>query len=276
MKIKEYPQTTLLTNSDAFIIDGADGTKHVLAPDAALALAGGISPEMHAKIYRGKNLGEEVTGEQKYAIRSGLFTDLFVGDYWTINDVNWRIADIDYWYMTGQTTFAYHHLVIIPDTSLYTRYMNNEGTTEGGYVGSNMYITGLDPAKEQIESAFGTMVLEHDEFLVNSVKDGMSTGIVLKKSKVEIPTENMMFGTKITSVMSDGSSSFMGTDIDFKQLALFDIAPRHIITNDNKGYWLRDVATSQTFSVITPFGYAATSVAYASMGVRPVFCIGII
>lgn len=38
----------------------------------------------HNSIYRGKYLGSSVTAEQYLAISTGAFTDLYIGDYWTI------------------------------------------------------------------------------------------------------------------------------------------------------------------------------------------------
>ncbi len=106
MKFKEYPNTTSLTDSDAFVIDGDGGTKYILTKDAAVAFAGSISPEAHSRIFRGKNLGTSVTAAQKAAIQDGTFKDLFLGDYWVIGGVNWRIVDMDYWYKAIRILFV--------------------------------------------------------------------------------------------------------------------------------------------------------------------------
>ena len=65
-----------------------DSVRNVLADGAAA----------HNCIYRGKNLGTSVTAEQYAAISSGKFTDLYIGDYWVINGVTYRIAAFDYYY----------------------------------------------------------------------------------------------------------------------------------------------------------------------------------
>ena len=109
MKFKEYPNATTLADSDALIVDADGGTKYILTKDAAVALVGSISPEAHSRIFRGKNLGTSVTAAQKAAIQDGTFKDLFLGDYWVINDVTWRIVDMDYWYNTGSTALTTHH-----------------------------------------------------------------------------------------------------------------------------------------------------------------------
>lgn len=77
----------------------------------------------HNAIYRGKYLGDTVTAEQAAAIADGSFEDLFIGDYWTMGGVNYRIADFDYWYRIGfpeASRVEKHHAVIVPDTAIAT------------------------------------------------------------------------------------------------------------------------------------------------------------
>ena len=267
MKFKEYPNSTSLSDTDAFIIDGADGTKHILTPDAAAALVGSISPQAHSRIFRGKNLGSTVTDEQKAAIKDGSFKDLFLGDYWVINKVTWRIVDMDYWYNTGSTALTTHHLVIMPDSCLYMDPMNSDFTTEGGYVGTEKYTTNLAQAKTTISEIFGDLVLTHKEYLSNAVTDGVVTGMAFKDSTVELPSEIMMYGTNIISPINGETGTFCKT-----QLALFDVAPRFITNREY--YWLRDVVSSDGFAFVYPDGTAYWSNASAGRGVRPYFCIG--
>ena len=276
MKFKEYPNSTSLSDTDAFIIDGADGTKHILTPDAAAALVGSISPQAHSRIFRGKNLGSTVTDEQKAAIRDGSFKDLFLGDYWVINNVTWRIVDMDYWYNTYTADYEYfksHHLVIMPDTCLGYATMKDDGTTTGGYVGSDMYKTGLSSAKTTITNAFGNLVLTHGEYLVNAVSNGKPSGAALKASTVEIPSEIMMYGTNIYSPGNDGTTVPALYTYCKTQLALFDVAPRYIVVEDDY-YWLRDVVSSGCFAFVNTDGFACWFNADNGVGVRPYFCIG--
>ena len=93
----------------------------------------------HNSIYRGKYLGSAVTSAQWTAIKNGTFDDLFVGDYWTIGGVNWRIAGFNYWYNTGDTNCTKNHAVIVPDSNLASCAMNSTNITTGAYVGSDFY-----------------------------------------------------------------------------------------------------------------------------------------
>ena len=92
----------------------------------------------HNSIYRGRYLGDEVTADQYVAIAAGTFNDMYIGDYWTINGVNWRIAHFDYWLHCGDTETTTHHVVVVPDTILYSAKMNETNVTTGGYMHSLM------------------------------------------------------------------------------------------------------------------------------------------
>lgn len=230
------------------------------------------SPEFHKTIFRGKYLGDTVTDEQIAAVRNGSFRDLFIGDYWTINGVSWRIVDMDYWYNTGTEAFTKHHLVIMPDKILYSGMMNNEYTTDGGYIGSKMYTENLEQAKTTIISAFGNIVLTHKEYLSNAVENGVVTSVVNTDSYVELPSEIMMYGTNIFSPTNNGTNVFDGSTFCKSQLALFAIAPGFITIRTY--YWLRDVVSDDSFAGVANSGRAYWSGAKFEGGVRPVFSIG--
>lgn len=275
-KMTDYTAATRFDSGDILIKDGSGGTKKILAADAASEFAGLVSAINHRNIFRGKNLGTSVTPAQKTAIQNGSFDDLFIGDYWVINDVNWRIVDMDYWYNTytaDYQPFTTHHLVIMPDTCLYYKKMNDDPTTVGGYVGSKMYTTGLTLAKSIITNAFGRMVLTHGEYLVNAITDGKPSGATLKASTVEIPSEIMMYGTNICSPGNDGVTIPALYTYCKTQLALFDIDPQFIIVPDDY-YWLRDVVSSGFFAFVNDYGGAYYDNASNDTGVRPVFSIG--
>lgn len=148
------------------------------------------SAGLHNALYRGKYLGDSLTAEQSAAIRSGKFTDLWVGDYWTIAGVNYRIADFDYFLRSGDTECTQHHAVIVPDTALYSAAMNPTNVTTGGYVGSEMYTKNLAQAKATIKAAFGAdHILMHREYLCNAVSNGRPSGGAWFDSDIELMSE---------------------------------------------------------------------------------------
>ena len=227
----------------------------------------------HNSIYRGKNLGTTVTEEQWEAISSGTFTDLYIGDYWVIGGVNWRIAAFDYYLNCGDTSFTKHHAVIVPDTCLYSAQMNTTNVTTGAYKGSAMYTANLTQAKSTINSAFGSShVLSHRIYLSNATSNGRASAGEWTDSTVDLMCEHMVYGSGIFSPVSDGSNVPNNYRVEKGQLPLFALEPSRICNRDT--WWLRDVITAAYFADVSGAGHADFNAASVSYGVRPAFCIG--
>ena len=227
----------------------------------------------HNSIYRGKNLGTTVTEEQWEAISSGTFTDLYIGDYWVIGGVNWRIAAFDYYLNCGDTSFTKHHAVIVPDTCLYSAQMNTTNVTTGAYKGSAMYTANLTQAKSTINSAFGSShVLSHRIYLSNATSNGRASAGEWTDSTVDLMCEHMVYGSGIFSPVSDGSNVPNNYRVEKGQLPLFALEPSRICNRDT--WWLRDVITAAGFASVNGNGVASSYDASISRGVRPAFCIG--
>lgn len=235
----------------------------------------------HNAIYRGKSLGSTVTTAQYAAIKAGTFDDLYIGDYWTIGDVNYRIAAFDYYLNCGDTNCTTHHVVIVPDTCLYNAQMHNTSsggwesgaanTTAGGYVGSDMYKSNLERAKTTIKSAFSGHVLKHRIYLTNAVANGRASGGAWCDSEVDLMCEQMVYGSGIFSPVSDGSNVPANYRVEKSQLPLFQHEPSRICNRAT--WWLRDVITASRFALVGNGGYAGSGSASDSLGVRPAFCI---
>lgn len=237
-----------------------DSVRNVLADGAAA----------HNCIYRGKNLGTSVTAEQYAAISSGKFTDLYIGDYWVINGVTYRIAAFDYYYNCGDTNFTKHHVVIVPDTSLYKAQMNTSNVTTGGYTGSAMYKSNLAQAKTTIKAAFGsTHVLTKRELLTNAVNGNTPSGWAWFDSDVELMNEVQAYGSVAWGAHDGNGYNVASGDGQFP-LFMFDRTKLH----NREDYWLRDVASATDFSHVGRGGNATNNHASNSIGVRPAFCIG--
>ena len=225
----------------------------------------------HNSIYRGKYLGDTYTAGQKAAIDAGTFEDLYIGDYWTIGGVNYRIAAFNYYYNTGDTELTDNHATIVPDSSLYNHVMNDTNTTGGGYTGSKMYTEGLDSAKSTIESAFGSAnIVSHRKSFSNAVTNGQASGSAWATSKVELMTEFMVFGGIVVGRSVPGTTNRQ-VGVEKSQLPLFSLRPD--IKNINTTYWLRDIVSSTGFAVVTATGFASYVLASNSRGVRPAFSI---
>lgn len=237
-----------------------DSVRNVLADGAAA----------HNCIYRGKNLGTSVTAEQYAAISSGKFTDLYIGDYWVINGVTYRIAAFDYYYNCGDTNFTKHHVVIVPDTSLYKAQMNTSNVTTGGYTGSAMYKSNLAQAKTTIKAAFGSAhVLTKRELLTNAVNGNTPSGWAWFDSDVELMNEVQAYGSVAWGAHDGNGYNVASGDGQFP-LFMFDRTKLH----NREDYWLRDVSSAPSFSNVGDDGNANGGIASLSFGVRPAFCIG--
>ncbi len=285
--------TAFTTPTDSCLIPIHDGTglkKITFANFRAKAVEGTeakIAPLLfnnagaHNAIYRGKSLGSTVTTAQYAVIKAGTFDDLYIGDYWTIGGVNYRIAAFDYYLNSGDTSCTTHHVVIVPDTCLYNAQMHNtssggyEGgaanTTAGGYVGSDMYKSNLEQAKTTIKSAFSGHVLKHRIYLTNAVANGRASGGAWCDSEVDLMCEQMVYGSGIFSPVSDGSNVPANYRVEKSQLPLFQHEPSRICNRAT--WWLRDVITASAFASVALDGLALYSDASNSYGVRPAFCI---
>lgn len=225
----------------------------------------------HNAVYRGKALGGSVSEEQYAAIKAGTFDDLYIGDYWTIGDINYRIAAFDYFLNNGDTECTDHHAVIVPDTCLYKAQMNSSDTTTGGYIGSAMYNRNLKQAKTTIKNAFSDHILKHRIYLTNAVANGRASGGAFCDSEVDLMCEHMVYGSGIYSPVSDGTNVPTNYRMEKSQLPLFQHEPSRIC--NRTAWWLRDVIDGICFATVIGNGNAGAGNAAASHGVRPYFCI---
>lgn len=279
--------TALQTVEDSymlFIHDGS-GLKKVTAENLKKDLADLIAANKaildkvtasgagaHNSVYRGANLGTSVTSAQWAAIQAGTFDDMYIGDYWVIGGVTYRIAAFDYYLRAGDTDMTTHHVTLVPDVPMYTHVMNDTNVTTGGYVGSKMYTSGLTQAKNTINTAFGsTHVLTHRQYLSNAVTNGRPSGGSWYDSTVELMTEQNVYGGKIFGVGNDGSSVPSLFTVDKSQYPLFAFRP-DLISN-RQTFWLRDVVSAAAFANVGSYGDAGYNVASDVNGVRPAFSI---
>ena len=215
-------------------------------------------PQMHRNIFRGKYLGAEVTSGQSAAITDGSFDDIYVGDYWTINNITYRVADMDRYLGTGDIPLTAHHLVIVPDESMYNV---NASRINDLYINSPLRTTGLADARTTINAAFPGMVLTYRNHF---------EGSNFTNADVEVMSQLLLLGCLVQP-----QSSNLPHRLDISQLALFALAPEYI--RNAGGYWLRDPDTRANtyFVYINSNGILADDDGAANQhGVRPYFLIG--
>lgn len=266
----DLTRASALKDSDIIAVHDGNGLKSVTIEQLHAYTTNNAGS--HNSVYRGKFLGEFVTSEQYDRIEKGTFEDLYIGDYWTIDGVNYRIAGFDYYYRCGDTDFNQHHAVIVPDVPLYTHKMNDTNTTNGGYVGSKMYKEGLEQAKRTIKSAFPNHVATHRIYLTNAVSNGRPSGGSWFDSEVDLMSECMVYGGHQFSPMNDGTNIPANYTIERGQLPLFHLAPS-FISNRATLCWLRDVVSATFFALVEDSGVTNYTDASINGGVRPAFCI---
>lgn len=287
--IPSLPEAGKVLKTDQIILQGSTKTQRCalrklltdlrvanpdMNPDDVLGMISPNNAGAHNSIYRGKNLGTRVTEAQWAEIKAGTFRDLFIGDYWTINGVNWRTAAFDYYYNAGNPVCTVHHVVVLPDENMYAYVMNDTNTTEGGYAGSKMHKEGLNQAKNAINAAFGeSHILKHRQYLCNAVTSGKPSGGAWYDSTVELMTEQNVYGSRIFGVGNSGESVPDLKTIDKIQFPLFALRPDMIPSTPEVWTRLRDVVSSTSFAYTTVGGVATYSPASTLIGVRPSFSI---
>lgn len=269
-KANELAATSNISDSSILMVHDGTGLKRITFEDVKRAM---VYPNAgsHNSIYRGKYLGNSVSTAQYSAIRNGTFEDLFIGDYWTIGDIDYRIAAFDYYFNTGDTPCKVHHIVIVPDQCLYNSNMNDSSTTTGGYVGSKLYRNGLNDAKLTIENAFSNHILSIRLYLSNSMVNGKVSSRAWFDSKVNLLSEVMVYSSVSFSPMGDGMNNILNHKVEKSQLPLF--ALNHNCISNNNSWWLRDVTSSSEFANIYYMGNSNSTIANLQLGIRPYFCI---
>lgn len=240
---------------------GANGNTYsqLLENDACTVPAEALAVPGRVGVSVSGTLGETITAEQLATIRDGSFKDLYVGDYWEKDGVKYRIADINYWKNVGypeSEEVQKPHILIVPDTTLGSGQMNANNSTSGGYRNSTMKATHLNNIAKALPDTFKNILISHRMF---------SDGTWITTS-VDLMNEVMVHGTYICTDNNSRQTS------DTQQLSLFRLCPE--LKSIGQNYWLRNVAGSQTYTLISQYGDASTDAATSTYGVRPVFAVG--
>ena len=271
------------TNNDFLMTFNGGSESKTRLRDAFYGLVPDGAPT-HANIFRGQSLGA-LNATHIANIQNGTFHDMFIGDYFTVNDSNYVIADINYKKGHGDTTHLGNHLVLMPQNwsktptqtlapdGKTTNYMNDTDTTAGGFAGSKLYKTYLPQIQQKLEADFGSHLLNFREIISTHVDDsGAPDRAEWRDTKVMIPCETMVYGTMVNGNNKKGLWYNVGDDAS--QLALMRLNSeernfhRQII-------WLRDIHSASEFADADLNGSASWSVSSSPWaGVRAFFLIG--
>ena len=293
-RIKDLLQTSTIADDTVLVVDGDSGTKNIKFNDLYSLIMNKSSKYnmgdrtiltavnelysdyqnlaarytiadnagAHNSIFRGKSLGSSFTTEMIASVQNGTFKDIFVGDYYTINSVIYRIAGCN---ILDKSIYG-NNLCLVPDNIMGTAKMNNTNTTTGGYSSSVMKSTNLSSATSKITSVFNSShLVSYTDNLTSTVTNGVVTANTSKTCTVELMSESMIFGRNIW-----GTSGYESGRIN-SQLPLFRLAPEYIYIKEN--YWLRNVVNAEKFAKVGSDGFSLNDNASATLGIRPFFFI---
>lgn len=228
----------------------------------------------HNSIYRGKNLGTSVTSVQYDEIDAGTFKDLYIGDYWEINGITYRIAAFDYYINSGDTVLlTTHHIVLVPDKTQTYGVMNNTVSTSTGYVGSDMYKTNLNETKSLIRNSFGSShILTYRNWFSSASSSGIPSSGSWYDTDINLMSEQQVYGSNLFSPTTTPEHGIPKKYTpDKTQFPLFLFEPK--LLSCGTDYYLRDIIDSSHYAYIGYDGNASAGSTNVSRMIRPYFCI---
>ena len=230
---------------------------------------------LHNSIYRGKNLGTAPTDAQYNSIKSGKFTGIWLGDYWSNGGRIYRNGGANYFGQSGDSSVPANHILIIPDSVVLsadgqtTKYMQDTDTVpETGYIGTKMWTNTLpNSALPIFSNIFGSHILSHKELLCNGASNGVATSWAWIDVKINIPNQVMVYGHTPWKQGVHGDGYQTGNRKTL--LPLFAVRP-DLVTSRSGAYWLSDFTSSTNFALVNYTGMADVTVAsHPGRGVRP-------
>ena len=262
------------------------------------------NPYIHNAIPRCKDIQEYFDDGSLYTrISSGTFEDLYIGDYFKAKyngtEKTFRLAGFNtFWINTSTTSYGVidkNHAVVVPDECLKTSSMYTASSSStvvgqisnGGYgksvvhstsIGSITSNAGVGNINLNLYTIFGSHLISSRESLSISVSTsilsgagdglyGASNNCTTYICQAVVMPELEVYGTTLAS------SSYYDNQSNHAQLPLFRLIPwMKNITRDD--WWLRDVASSDSFCMVSRYGNASRATADEVKGIRPRFCIG--
>ena len=300
-------RTIALSGAATGTATGFDGSGNITIPVTALSpsairaqwyAAYPDGAEAHNAMWGGRDITAAFNnGTFSTNVANGTFKDIFPGDYITKQvtiprvladdgttvlfaggtyTVNWVVADCDYWINKGDNpAMTAHHVVIVPQTQIFSARMNATNTTEGGYAGSEMYKKIIPACATGIVNAFGSdHILTFRDGITNSVDISyISSGFpqwmgtpgwfgTWVSVQCNLMSEKMVYGAPICS------AGAMDNTMATRQMSAFRLSER-LINYNRQWWWLRDVVSSAFFAVVYGSGHAGPYNASIVYGVRP-------
>ena len=233
--------------------------------------------QTHNATYRGQSLG---SFNETFAndIDNGTFNNMWVGDYFTINNHIYKIAGFNYKYDHEENTGLANHLIMITDV-LSNQAMNSSDTTAGGFAGTELFKNYFPQIESQLTTDFGSHLLTFKSYLSTSIDgNGAPDDGQWYSLKTCMCNSAMWWGSpSADSNNANGVKFNLGDETE--QLPIMKLHKVEQESGENI-VWLRDVCDSKSFVAANPDGASDTYAANSStesindIGVRAFFLIG--
>lgn len=262
-KIQDYPSTAEFGPNGVILTDSDNGTKTIGVDNIAYAVFDGI-PEMHNKLYRGKNLGSAVTTGHMASITDGSFSGLWTGDYWSVGGNKYRIAHFNY--LLGNP-----HVIVIPDNTLSESSIDSDNLGSKSYRDTDWWRKSYADLVARVDGYLGGNLSSRSGAVINSYSDdglAQSSDVVL--SRMWFPSaEN--FGCSLSTAHTNGSL-YLWTRNSFQRPLALATFGKYI--GSNASFILQNRVGSKSFGKMTTDAYPSFSSASATIGIRPLFVMG--
>ena len=234
--------------------------------------------------WSGEKLGSTFTAEQLAYIQNNEGYQLGLGSYWTdeAQGITWRNLDFNFLLHKGDHALNKYHSLVMPDACLLkadgssTHYMqdSNDNATANGYNGTKYRSTYRSQCKTKFANFFGSHVLTHRELLTNASTNGQASGWSWYDCDVELPSEDMIYGSSPWGNSTLGGGSGYNVGINYGRIAGFESHPE-LVNASGGNYWLRTICTASYFAIVYDFGYSRLGGASVTwVGLRPYALIG--
>ena len=200
--------------------------------------------QLHNSMYRGQNLG---SFNETFAndINNGTFNNMWVGDYFIVNNHTYKIAGFNYKCGHEENTTLANHLIMITD-ALSEQAMNSSNTTAGGFAGTNLFKNYFPQIESQLQTDFGNHLLTFNSYLSTSIDgNGAPNNGQWYSLKACMCNSAMWWGSP-----SEYSNNANGTKYNIgDEDTQLPIMKLHTDEQGSGGQfvWLRDVYDSQSF-----------------------------
>lgn len=229
-----------------------------------------VNAATHNAKFVGASLGA-FNDDYAERIKNGTFTDMWVGDYFTVNKHKYKIAGFNYKCNHEENLGLDNHLIMITDV-LDAHVMNSTNTTEGGFAGSSMFKDEIPVVEKQLATDFGGHLLKFKSFLSTSIdSSGAPNGGQWYELTANLCNSAMWWGSPSQYSNNKNGTKYNIGDED-TQLPIMKLHTAERSSNSN-WVWLRDIYDSSNFAYAGGDGSAGWTGASYSFGVRAFFLI---